>query len=123
MSMAIRMPTGGCRLSSRRMSQRLVAAALPLDPGAYGAAGRSAWLDVDWQAHRRFVEVGGRRMNVVELGTGEPPMVFIHGLSGSWQNWLENLPHFAAGGHRVVAFDLPGFGASDMPDGKISIPG
>src|SRR4051812_33096604 len=103
--------------------------ALPTDPGAYGPAGRSAWMDVDWREHRRFVQVDGRWANVVELpdaaggsqgrrrgGGGSSrsrsralPVVFIHGLSGSWQNWLENLPHFAASGHRVIAFDLPGF--------------
>jgi 4,5:9,10-diseco-3-hydroxy-5,9,17-trioxoandrosta-1(10),2-diene-4-oate hydrolase len=98
-------------------------AALPTDPGPYGPIGRSAWMDVDWRAHRRFVDVDGRRVNVVEMGQGDPPIVFVHGLAGSWQNWLENLPHFAAAGHRVVAFDLPGFGSSDMPGEKISIPG
>jgi pimeloyl-ACP methyl ester carboxylesterase len=95
----------------------------PADPGPYGPVGRSAWLDVDWKAHQRFVEMDGRQVNVIEMGEGEPPIVFVHGLSGSWQNWLENLPHFAAAGHRVVAFDLPGFGVSDMPRHKISIPG
>jgi pimeloyl-ACP methyl ester carboxylesterase len=99
------------------------AAALPTDPGPYGPAGRSAWMDVDWREHLRFVEIGGRRVNVVSLGSGEPAIVFVHGLAGSWQNWLENMPHFAAAGHRVVAFDLPGFGASEMPGEKISIPG
>jgi pimeloyl-ACP methyl ester carboxylesterase len=101
-------------------------AALPADPGAYGPEGRSAWMDVDWRAHQRFVEVDGRWANVIELGGADParpPVVFIHGLSGSWQNWLENLPHFAAAGHRVVAFDLPGFGESQMPRPKISVPG
>lgn len=101
-------------------------AALPTAPGAYGPTGRSAWMDVDWRAHQRFVAVDGRWTNVIELGRGDParpPVVFIHGLSGSWQNWLENLPHFAAAGHRVVAFDLPGFGASQMPREKISIAG
>jgi 4,5:9,10-diseco-3-hydroxy-5,9,17-trioxoandrosta-1(10),2-diene-4-oate hydrolase len=103
------------------------AIALPSDlrpaPGTYGPSGRSAWMDVDWRAHRRFVDLDGRRVNVVEIGEGEPAVVFVHGLAGSWQNWLENIPHLAAGGHRVVAFDLPGFGASEMPSGKISIPG
>jgi pimeloyl-ACP methyl ester carboxylesterase len=32
-------------------------------------------------------------------------------------------PHFAAAGHRVVAFDLPGFGASELPAEKVSIAG
>ena len=87
---------------------------------AYGPVGRSAWLDVDWRRHQRWVTVAGRPMNVIELGEGDPPMVFVHGLSGSWQNWLENLPHFAER-HRVVAMDLPGFGESAMPADRISI--
>jgi pimeloyl-ACP methyl ester carboxylesterase len=99
------------------------AAALPTDPGPYGPTGRSAWMDIDWHQHRRFVEIDGRRVNVVDMGEGDRPIVFVHGLAGSWQNWLENMPHFAAAGHRVVAFDLPGFGSSEMPGEKISIPG
>jgi pimeloyl-ACP methyl ester carboxylesterase len=93
----------------------------PVDPGDYGPGGRSAWLDVDWRAHQRWVTVGGRPVNVVELGSG-PAVVFVHGLSGSWQNWLEQLPVFARD-HRVIALDLPGFGASPMPAQRISIPG
>jgi pimeloyl-ACP methyl ester carboxylesterase len=91
-------------------------------PGPYGPPRHSAWTGVDWRAHRRFVEIDGLRVNVVEIGSGEPAVVFVHGLAGSWQNWLENMPHFAAG-HRVIAFDLPGFGFSDDPAEKISIPG
>ncbi|HEY7953334.1 MAG TPA: alpha/beta fold hydrolase [Solirubrobacteraceae bacterium] len=58
-------------------------------------------------------------MNVIELGEG-PPVVFVHGLSGCWQNWLEQLPVLAAN-HRVVALDLPGFGYSQMPREPITI--
>jgi pimeloyl-ACP methyl ester carboxylesterase len=47
-------------------------------------------------------------------------LLFVHGLSGSWQNWLENIPHFSKT-HRVVALDLPGFGHSPMPWWRISI--
>src|SRR3954454_11922591 len=108
------------RLSCRRMSSQ---AGTSPAPGPYGPTGRSAWMDVDWRAHRRFVEIDGRRVNVVEIGSGEPEVVFVHGLAGSWQNWLENMPHFAAAGHRVIAFDLPGFGGSEAPGEKISIPG
>ena len=78
-------------------------------------------MDVDWREHQRWLTVDGRRVNVVELGSG-PPIVFIHGLSGSWQNWLEQLPVFARE-HRVITFDLPGFGASEMPAEKITISG
>jgi len=92
----------------------------PLHNG-YGSSGRPAWLDIDWPAHQRWVDVDGVSANVIELGAG-PPLLFVHGLSGCWQNWLENLPHFART-HRVVAVDLPGFGASPMPQGEISIAG
>jgi pimeloyl-ACP methyl ester carboxylesterase len=94
---------------------------LPDAPGDYGPAGRSPWMDVDWREHQRWVTVDGRQVNVIELGSGTP-IVFIHGLSGSWQNWLEQLPVFARE-HRVIAFDLPGFGASEMPAQKITISG
>ena len=94
---------------------------LPDAPGEYGPSGRSPWLDVDWREQQRWVSVDGRRVDVVDMGSG-PPIVFIHGLSGSWQNWLEQLPVFARD-HRVIAFDLPGFGESEMPREKITIPG
>lgn len=87
----------------------------------YGPSGRSAWLDVDWREHQRWVSVEGQPVNTIDLGEGRP-IVFVHGLSGSWPNWLEQLPVFAAD-HRVVAMDLPGFGHSPMPRERITIPG
>jgi len=87
----------------------------------YGPRGRSAWLDVDWTAHQRWLTVADRQVNLVDLGSG-PPVVFVHGLSGSWQNWLENLPALARD-HRVVALDLPGFGESELPAERISMAG
>ena len=86
---------------------------------AYGPVGRSAWRDVDWSEHLGWVRVQDRWMNVLDYGSG-PPLVFVHGLSGCWQNWLENLPYFARD-HRVIAVDLPGFGESEMPAEPISI--
>jgi pimeloyl-ACP methyl ester carboxylesterase len=50
----------------------------------------------------------------------DPPVVFVHGLGGCWQNWLENLPATAER-RRVVALDLPGFGRSELPEGDISV--
>ena len=55
-------------------------------------------MDVDWQQHLRWVRVEDRWMNIVDIGSG-PPMICIHGLSGCWQNWLENIPHFAREHH------------------------
>jgi pimeloyl-ACP methyl ester carboxylesterase len=90
-------------------------------PDGYGPDGRSEWLDIDWRAHLHAAEVNGARVNYIEMGTGEP-LVFVHGLAGCWQNWLENIPHFART-RRVIAVDLPGFGESELPREEISIPG
>jgi pimeloyl-ACP methyl ester carboxylesterase len=85
----------------------------------YGTVGRPEWMDVDWPQYLRWVAVNGRRVNVLEIGDG-PPLLFVHGLSGCWQNWLENIPFFARD-HRVIAVDLPGFGESEMPAEDISM--
>jgi len=92
------------------------------EPASYGPTGRSLWLDVDWSAHQRWVIVDGQPVNTIELGperaagqdTAGQPLVFVHGLSGCWANWLEQLPVLAAE-HRVITLDLPGFGYSPMP--------
>ncbi len=68
----------------------------------------------------RRVELPGASVNYVEIGEG-PPVLFIHGISGSWQNWLENLPAFGRR-FRAIALDLPGFGASPMPEWELDIP-
>jgi pimeloyl-ACP methyl ester carboxylesterase len=93
----------------------------PPDVGRYGPDGRSEWLDIDWREHQRWVRVAGTPVNVIDIGEGDP-IVFIHGLSGAWVNWLENIPHFARD-HRVIAMDLPGFGHSPMPADRISVAG
>ncbi len=78
------------------------------------------WLKLDWRPHLHRVELPGGEVNYAEIGEGEP-IVFVHGISGSWQNWLENLPHFGRT-HRAIALDLPGFGASPMPSWPIDMP-
>ncbi len=78
-------------------------------------------MDVDWRAHQHWTIINDSPVNFVDLGEG-PPVLFVHGLGGSWPNWLEQLPVFAQT-HRVIAPDLPGFGNSPMPTGDISISG
>lgn len=84
----------------------------------YGASDR-AWTEIEWRRHLHQVELPGATVNYVELGEGRP-IVFVHGISGCWQNWLENLPRLSAD-RRVVALDLPGFGASPMPSRPIEM--
>jgi pimeloyl-ACP methyl ester carboxylesterase len=78
------------------------------------------WQRVEWHRHLRRVELPGAAVNYVDIGEGEP-ILFVHGISGSWQNWLETLPHIARG-RRALALDLPGFGASPMPSWEIEMP-
>ncbi|MDO8184513.1 alpha/beta hydrolase [Conexibacter sp. JD483] len=89
--------------------------------GAASAPAAEPWRAIDWRSHQRWVRVDGRWANVISLGEG-PPLLFVHGLSGCWQNWLEQLPAFAAAGYQAIAVDLPGFGVSQLPEREISIP-
>jgi pimeloyl-ACP methyl ester carboxylesterase len=91
------------------------------DP-TYADGDDSTWTTIDWPSLTRSVTVLGRRVNVVDTGGSGPPLLFVHGLGGLWQNWLLNIPAFM-GRFRVIAPDLPGFGRSEMPAGRISIQG
>jgi pimeloyl-ACP methyl ester carboxylesterase len=104
---------------------------IPAGEGApYGPVGRSSWLELDWRRQQRWLTIDGAAVNVIELGplharedgASAQPLVFVHGLSGSWPNWLEQLAVFGEE-HRVVTLDLPGFGHSPMPPREISISG
>jgi pimeloyl-ACP methyl ester carboxylesterase len=96
----------------------------------YGATAAPDWRSIDWQPHLRQATIDGRSVNYVDygpLGSGSgadlEPVVFVHGLGGCWQNWLENIPRTAAEGRRAIGIDLPGFGFSEMPADEISISG
>jgi pimeloyl-ACP methyl ester carboxylesterase len=70
------------------------------------------WREVAWAPHVHDAEVLGRRLRYVDYGDG-PALLLVHGLGGSWQTWLENIPELGRS-HRVLAVDLPGFGGSDV---------
>ena len=52
-----------------------------------------------------------------ELGADPalPPLLLLHGGSGSWTHWLRNVLPLAASGRRVLVPDMPGFGDSALP--------
>lgn len=52
-----------------------------------------------------------------ELGADPalPPLLLLHGGSGSWTHWLRNVLPLAASGRRVLVPDMPGFGDSVLP--------
>lgn len=93
--------------------------------GDYGASAEPEWRRLDWAARERELMVEGRRVRFVELGDGDGDagFVLVHGLAGHWRHWVETLPRLARLG-RVVALDLPGFGASDrLPASEVSLAG
>jgi pimeloyl-ACP methyl ester carboxylesterase len=66
----------------------------------------------------RFVEVDGRPVHWVDFGAPEgnlkaPLAVCVHGLGGSWVNWMALAPLLTSRYH-VVAFDLAGFGLTPL---------
>ena len=64
----------------------------------------------------KFVNVDGLQLRYIEEGSG-PSVLFLHGasLGSSADVFLRNLGPLAKAGFRAVAFDLPGFGISDVP--------
>jgi pimeloyl-ACP methyl ester carboxylesterase len=63
----------------------------------------------------RHVGAGGTEISVLETeDRGGDPLVLIHGLGATKASWLTVVPQLARR-HRVLAIDLPGFGASSKP--------
>ena len=62
----------------------------------------------------RDASARGARIRFVEAGTGTP-LVLLHDALASHETFLATTSHLAAS-FRVVAPDLPGFGASEKPD-------
>ena len=54
-----------------------------------------------------------------EAGSGNPPMLFVHGI-GNHTHFGAQVNYFSRT-HRVVAPDLPGFGQSDAPEREYGI--
>ena len=63
-------------------------------------------------APAKHLTIDGRRLAYREAGRG-PPIVFLHGLGGNSASWEPQFEAFA-GSHRVVAWDMPGFGDSEI---------
>lgn len=69
----------------------------------------------DWEALGSYVDVGGRRVFVVDTGARElPTLVVLHGYPTSSHDYHVVLPRLAER-YRVVLHDHVGFGLSDKP--------
>jgi pimeloyl-ACP methyl ester carboxylesterase len=59
----------------------------------------------------QHMRINGIRVSYIDTGKGAP-VLLLHGLGGSHDEWRMQIPVFAAK-HRVIAPDLRGFGASE----------
>lgn len=71
-------------------------------------------------AERRMTPCGDGEIVWRLFGEG-PPLVLLHGGSGSWNHWIRNIPELARH-FRLLVPDLPGHGESAMAPGEVSGP-
>lgn len=64
--------------------------------------------------NRHDITVGSVRSPVLDAGTGDEAVVFVHGNPGSGEDWRA-LVEGAGGFMRAVAPTMPGFGRADKP--------
>jgi pimeloyl-ACP methyl ester carboxylesterase len=69
--------------------------------------------------HPQTILIAGVKIHFIEMGQGLP-LLFLHGLGGSWKDWTANLQSFCSS-YQVMAIDFPGFGDSDKPEVDYSI--
>ena len=60
----------------------------------------------------KFLTIDGRRLAYREAGAG-PPILFLQGHGGNSASWQPQFDAFA-GSHHLVAWDMPGFGSSEL---------
>jgi pimeloyl-ACP methyl ester carboxylesterase len=71
----------------------------------------------------QFATVDGTRLHYLERGTGVP-VVLLHGNGSMIGDFVASgIVERTAVGRRVIAFDRPGFGHSERPQGKLWTPG
>jgi pimeloyl-ACP methyl ester carboxylesterase len=72
--------------------------------------------------HSRYVKVDGYQLHYLVGGSGRP-LLLVHGLGSRGEDWANLIPQLIAGGNRVYALDLLGYGDSAQPrDAQYSIP-
>jgi pimeloyl-ACP methyl ester carboxylesterase len=60
----------------------------------------------------QYLKIGNINTRFWAAGDKGPPVILIHGLGGSVENWVNNMEPLALR-HRVYALDLRGFGRTD----------
>lgn len=77
------------------------------------AARHEAAAEAAYPPAGAFVEVDGTRVHYVDAGEG-PVVVLIHGSSGNLNDWTFDMVARLSDRYRVIAFDRPGLGYTEM---------
>jgi pimeloyl-ACP methyl ester carboxylesterase len=96
--------------------KRLVVLALAL--GSIFLVGRRSRPHPALQAE--WLEAGDVKVRAVRTGSGDTTVVMIHGYGESLLSWRGAIDALRSR-HRVLAFDVPGFGGSDKPAGPYDL--
>lgn len=86
--------------------------AFDLPPLALALVGLAACAGARAPQRILAVEGGAGRLRVSDGGSGEPAVVFVHGLGSDLEVWQAQLDHLRPG-RRAVAYDQRGHGGSD----------
>jgi hypothetical protein len=86
---------------------------------AASVAARIAARTADCITGKTRIEVDGVRLHYSDRGAGQP-VVLVHGNAVAGDDWNTSgvADLLLRDGHRVIAFDRPGFGHSGRPRGR-----
>jgi pimeloyl-ACP methyl ester carboxylesterase len=62
-----------------------------------------------------FIEIRGKKQGVRDIGTGDPPVIFITG-AGTPLEGFDSVQNAIALSYRTISYDKPGIGKSEMID-------
>lgn len=109
------------RIARRIMLSLLISVVVSLVLFAVLTAIGQAAITRKLEPSGQFVEAGGGRLHVVDLGgprrDGDAPLVLLHGASGNLEDMRIALGETLAKRWRVILIDRPGQGLSDRPGG------
>ncbi|MCC3298440.1 alpha/beta fold hydrolase [Arthrobacter caoxuetaonis] len=71
--------------------------------------------------HEKFAVVRGGQVRYRDEGEGTP-VVLVHGIGRSLEDWNEQHELLSGQGYRVISVDLAGYGESEPLDGAYSLP-
>jgi pimeloyl-ACP methyl ester carboxylesterase len=116
--MSFRASSNGSASKRSRTGMVVAASAAALAAAAVYNTYRARQVERQHPPLGRFIDVDGVRLHFLERGEG-PPVVLLHGNVVTAEDWvLSGVLDLIAERHRVIAFDRPGYGFSERPQGS-----